>query len=82
MLDAGNYYLRPRQRIQIFDSDSDDDFQDRPKTRKAYVKQRGDINCETKNESCEHKSSRNGRENAGTIFKFISQSFMQMIFSS
>ena len=73
MLDAGKYYLRPRQRIQIFDSDSDDDFQDMPKKSKADVKQRGDFNCKTntytKNESCGHESSGNERENAGTILR-------------
>ena len=82
MLDAGNYYLRPRQRIQIFDSDSDDDFQDRPETSKAYVKQRGDFNCETKNESYGHQSSGNKRENAGTILRVGFSVFMQMILSS
>ena len=67
MLDAGNYHLRPRQRIQILDSDSDDDFRDRPKKSQANV--RGDFNCETKKESCGHKSSGDKRENAGTILR-------------
>ena len=71
MLDAGNYYLRPRQRIQIVDSDSDDDFQASPNTSKAYVKQRGDFNFETKNESCGHESSGNQMEHAGTILQVV-----------
>ena len=71
MLDAGNYNLRPRQRIQIFDSDSDDDFQASPNTSKAYVKQRGDFNFETKNESCGHESSGNQMEHAGTILQVV-----------
>ena len=68
MLDAGNYYLGPRQRIQIFDSDSDDEFQARPNTSKTK-KQRGNFNFETKNESCGHESRGNQAEHEGTILR-------------
>ena len=45
MLDAGNYHLRPRQKKQFFESDSDDDFQAGPSTRRIHgkSKQREDI---------------------------------------
>ena len=74
MLDEGNYYLRPRQRIQIFDSDSDDEFQAKPNTSKTYKKQRGDFNFETENESRGYQM-----EHKGTILKVV---FMQMILRS
>ena len=60
MLDAGNYYLRPRQRIQIFDSDSEDEFQPKPNTSKTYKKQRGDFNFKSKNESGGHQMEQKG----------------------
>ena len=80
MLDVGNYYLRPRQRIPLFDSDSDEDFQARPSTSKAYVKQRGDFNFETKNESCGHRSSGNQMEHAGTILRVVLSEFLCRLF--
>ena len=76
MIDAENYYLRPRQRIQIFDSDDDDDFQARPNTSKAYVKQRGDFIFETKNEGSGQESSGNQMEHAGTNFQVDFSEFL------
>ena len=64
MLDAGRYYLRPRQRIQIFDSDSEDEFQ--PNKSKTYKKQRGDFNFKSKNESGGHQM-----EQKGTILRVV-----------
>ena len=40
IIDVQNYNLRPRQRVQIFESDSDNDFQAGPSTRKVHNKKR------------------------------------------